>query len=99
MPATYTKEARIMAANVAAVFPESEPTYTAREAAVLLRRSYSWIDQRVRRGEFARADGTVVQPRRTAGGYRYFTSEMLRDIRMCCYRHRWYSFDDLVNDG
>jgi hypothetical protein len=37
-----------------------EPTYSAREAAALLGRSYSWLDQRVRKGQFTRADGTVV---------------------------------------
>ena len=46
-----------------------EPTYSAREAAVLLGRSYSWLDQRVRNGQFVRPDGTVVQPLRTAGRY------------------------------
>lgn len=78
-----------------AQFAGFEPTYSAREAAALLRRSYSWIDQRVRRGDFARADGTIVQPHRTAGGYRYFTGEMLRDVAACCYRHRWYSHEEL----
>jgi hypothetical protein len=72
-----------------------EPTYSAREAAALLGRSYSWLDQRLRRGEFVRTDGTVVRPLRTAGGYRYLTFEMLHDIAKCCYRHRWYSFDEL----
>ena len=71
-----------------------EPTYSAREAAVL-KRSYSWLDQRVRKGEFVRTDGTTVQPLRTSGGYRYFTLAMLHDIAKCCYRHRWYSFDEL----
>jgi hypothetical protein len=47
-----------------------QPTYSAREAAVLLGRSYSWLDQRLREGRFVRPDGTVVQPLRTAGGYR-----------------------------
>jgi hypothetical protein len=56
-----------------------EPTYSAREAAALLGRSYSWLDQRVRKGEFVRTDGTTVQPLRTAGGYRYFTIAMLQD--------------------
>ena len=37
-----------------------EPTYSAREAAALLGRSYSWLDQRVRKGQFTRPDGTVV---------------------------------------
>jgi len=72
-----------------------EPTYAAREAAALLKRSYSWLDQRLRRGEFVRPDGTVVQPLRSAGGYRYFTIEMLQDIAAFCYRSRWYSFDEL----
>ncbi len=53
-----------------------EPTYSAREAAVLLGRSYSWLDQRLRQGEFVRADGTTVQPLRSPGGYRYFSVEM-----------------------
>jgi hypothetical protein len=72
-----------------------EPTYSAREAAALLRRSYSWLDQRLRRDEFVRPDGTVVQPSRSPGGYRYFSIEMLRDIATCCYRHHWFSFDEL----
>jgi hypothetical protein len=72
-----------------------QPTYSAREAAALLKRSYSWLDQRLRRGESVRPDGTTVQPMRTGGGYRYFTIEMLRDIAKCCYRHRWYSFNEL----
>jgi hypothetical protein len=72
-----------------------EPTYSAREAAALLGRSYSWLDQRVRQGHFVRADGTVIQPLRTDGGYRYFTIEMLKDIAACCYRHRWFSMDKL----
>jgi hypothetical protein len=72
-----------------------EPTYSAREAAALLGRSYSWLDQRLRQGEFVRPDATVVQPLRTAGGYRYFPIEMLRDIATCCYRHHWFSFKEL----
>jgi hypothetical protein len=43
-----------------------EPTYSAREAAALLRRSYSWLDQRLRNGQFVGPDGTVVRPLRTA---------------------------------
>jgi hydroxyacylglutathione hydrolase len=50
-----------------------EPTYSAREAAVLLGRSYSWLDQRVRNEQFILLDGTAVQPLRTPGGYRRFT--------------------------
>jgi hypothetical protein len=72
-----------------------EPTYSAREAAALLGRSYSWLDQRVRKGQFVRPDGTVIQPLRTDGGYRHFSIEMLKDIAACCYRHRWFSMDKL----
>jgi hypothetical protein len=72
-----------------------EPTYSARKAAALLGRSYSWLDQRLRRGEFVRPDGTVVQPLRSPGGYRYFSIEMLREIACCCYRHHWYSYEEL----
>jgi hypothetical protein len=42
-------------------------TYSAREAAVLLGRSYSWLDQRVRGGQFTNPDGSVLQPLRTPG--------------------------------
>ena len=51
-----------------------EPTYSVREAAVLLGRSYSWLDQRVRNDQFVLPDGTVVRPLRTPGGYRRFTT-------------------------
>ena len=51
---------------------ELEPTFSTREAAALLGRSFSWLDQRVRNGEFVRPDGTTVQPLRSPGGYRYF---------------------------
>jgi hypothetical protein len=74
---------------------ELEPTFSAREAAALLGRSFSWFDQRLRQGEFVRTDGTTVQPLRTSGGYRRFTPEMLHDIAKYCYRHRWYSFEEL----
>ena len=72
-----------------------EPTYSAREAAAVLKRSYSWLDQRLRQGEFVAPDGSVLRPLRAASGYRYFTIEMLRDIAAYCYRRRWYSFDEL----
>jgi len=72
-----------------------EPTYSAREAAALLGRSYSWLDQRLRRGEFVAPDGGVLRPLRSPGGYRFFSVEMLRDIAAYCYRRRWYSFDEL----
>ena len=75
--------------------PGVEPTYSAREAAVLLGRSYSWLDQRVRNGQFVRPDGTVVQPLRTAGGYRRFTTAMLRDIATSSYRQHWFSMEKL----
>jgi hypothetical protein len=72
-----------------------EPTYSAREAAVLLGRSYSWLDQRLRKGQFVQTDGTVVRPLRTPGGYRRFTTEMLRDIATSSYRQHWFSMDKL----
>jgi hypothetical protein len=72
-----------------------EPTYSARKTAALLGRSYSWLDQRLRRGEFVRPDGTIVQPLRSPGGHRHFSIEMLKDIAACCYRHHWFSFEEL----
>jgi hypothetical protein len=72
-----------------------EPSYSAREAAALLGRSYSRLDQRLRRGEFVLADGSTVVPLRTSGGYRRFTLTMLKDIAACCYRHHWFSMDKL----
>jgi hypothetical protein len=72
-----------------------EPTYSAREAAALLGRSFSWLDQRVRGGQFTNPDGSVLQPLRTPGGYRRFRQSTLRDIALCCYRHRWFTMDAL----
>jgi hypothetical protein len=72
-----------------------EPTYSAREAAGLLGRSYSWLDQRIRNDEFVLPDGTVVQPLRTPGGYRRFTLAMLEDIALSSYRNHWFSMDNL----
>ena len=72
-----------------------EPTYSAREAAAMLGRSYSWLDQGLRDNKFTLPDGTTVQPLRTPGGYRRFTPAMLRDIALCCYRHRWFTMDAL----
>jgi len=72
-----------------------EPTYSARYAAALLGRSYSWFDQRVRNDEFVLPDGTPVQPLRTPGGYRRFTLAMLEDIALSSYRHGWFSMDKL----
>jgi hypothetical protein len=72
-----------------------QPTYSAREAAVLLGRSYSWLDQRLRADQFIRPDGTTVQPLRTQGGYRRFTTEMLKDIATSSYRQHWFSMEKL----
>ena len=72
-----------------------EPTYSAREAAVLLGRSYSWLDQRVRNDQFVLPDGAVVRPLRTPGGYRRFTTQMLKDIAICCRNHHWFSWEKL----
>ena len=72
-----------------------EPTYSAREAALLLRRSYSWLDQRLRQDQFIRPDGTTVQPLRTQGGYRRFTLAMIEDIALSSYRHHWFSMNKL----
>ena len=72
-----------------------EPTYSVREAAVLLGRSYSWLDQRVRNDQFVLPDGTVVRPLRTPGGYRRFTTQMLKDIAICCRNHHWFSWERL----
>ena len=72
-----------------------EPTYSAREAAALLGRSYSWLDQRLRAGQFMLPDGTTVQPLRTPGGYRRFTLAMLKEIALSSYRQHWFSMDEL----
>ena len=73
-----------------------EPTYySVREAAAILRRSHSWLDQRLRAGQFMLPDGTTVQPLRTPGGYRRFTPAMLGDISFCCYRNRWFTMNAL----
>jgi hypothetical protein len=72
-----------------------QPTYSAREAAVLLGKSRSWLDQRLREDQFVRPDGTTVQPLRTQGGYRRFTLAMLVDIALSSYRHYWFSMEKL----
>ena len=84
-----------MSSDSTTQFAGLEPTYSAREAAALLGRSYSWLDQRLRYGEFVRPDGTQIQPLRAANGYRYFNIEMLKDIAAYCYGRRWYSFSEL----
>jgi len=73
----------------------TEPTYSAQEAAALLGRSYSWLDQGLREGRFTHLDGTPIEPQRTAGGYRRFSLAMLEDIAMCCYRYGWFSMNKL----
>lgn len=72
-----------------------EPIYSARQAAVVLKRSYSWLDQRLRREEFVAPGGSALQPLRAANGYRFFSTQTLREIAMHCYRRRWYSYDEL----
>jgi hypothetical protein len=57
-----------MPSNAVTEIAGLEPTHSAREAAALLGRSYSWLDPRVRRGEFVRCDGSTVRPLRTPGG-------------------------------
>lgn len=89
------KGVRILSADVTTKIAGLEPTFSAREAAALVGRSYSWLDQRVRNGELLRSDGTAIEPFRSQGGYRYFTIEMLEDIPKCCYRQRGYAFKEL----
>jgi len=84
-----------MAEDATTQIAELEPTFSAREAAALLNRSYSWLDQRVRNGDLLRPDGTAIEPLRSQGGYRYFTFEMLEDIVKYCYRQRGYTFKEL----
>ena len=72
-----------------------EPTYSAREAAVLLGRSYSWLDQRVRGGQFANPDGSVCSRCERRAGTDALRQSTLRDIALCCYRHRWFTMDAL----
>lgn len=71
-----------------------EPTYSAQEAAAMLGRSYSWLDQRLRAAQFVLPDGTTVQPLRTPGGYRRFTLQMLRDIIVASTRQGWFTVED-----
>ena len=61
----------------------------------MLGRSYSWLDQRLRAGQFVLPDGTTVQPLRTPGGYRRFTLQNLRDIIAASARHGWFSVGDI----
>jgi hypothetical protein len=72
-----------------------EPTYSAQEASAMLGRSYSWLDQRLRAGQFVLSDGTAVQPLRTPGGYRRFTLAILRDIIAASAYQGWFSVEDI----
>jgi hypothetical protein len=72
-----------------------EPRYSTREAAVLLRRSFSWLDHGIREDKFVLPDGTKIEPRRTAGGYRRFSLAMLEDIALSCYRHGLFPMEKL----
>ncbi|MGE5697219.1 MAG: hypothetical protein ACM4D3_18910 [Candidatus Sericytochromatia bacterium] len=72
-----------------------EPTYSAQEAAAFLGRSYSWLDQRLRAGDFVLPDGSPIQPTRTPTGYRRFTLKMLQDIATYCWARGWFSMADL----
>ena len=71
-PVPGTQEIRMMPADPATLIAALgvEPTYSAREAAALLGRSYSWLDRRLRAGQFTNPDGSVLQPLRTPGAVR-----------------------------
>ena len=72
-----------------------EPTFSARETAAILGRSYSWIDQRLRAGEFIDPDGEILQPLRTPGNYRMFDVELVKELAFCCYREGWFTMSTL----
>jgi hypothetical protein len=71
------------------------PTYSDREAAARLGRSYSWPDQRLRGDKFVLPDGTQVEPRKNGRWYRRFTLAMLEDIALSSFRHGWFRMDEL----
>ena len=71
-----------------------EPRYSVQESAEMLGRSPSWLDQRLRAGQFVLPDGSVVAPLRTPGGYRRFTLQMLRDIIVASTYQGWFSTED-----
>ncbi len=72
-----------------------EPTYSARQAVAFLPRSYSWLDQRLRQGQFHLPDGRTVRPTRTSGGYRRFSLAMVRDIAVCSTNAGLFSLEEL----
>jgi hypothetical protein len=49
----------------------------------------------LRRGQFVLPDGTPVRPLRTPGGYRRFTTEMLKDIATSSYRQHLFSMEEV----
>ena len=61
----------------------------------MLGRSYSWLDQGLRAGQFVAPDGNSVQPLRTPGGYLRFTLPMLRAIVVASARQGWFSVEDI----
>ena len=69
-----------------------EPTYSAREAAVLLGRSYSWLDQRVRKASCWTVPSCAVTD---AGRLPAVHYPMLKDIAICCRDHHWFSWEKL----
>ena len=72
-----------------------QPTYSAREAAVLLGRSYSWLDQRLRKTSSSCLTAPPCSRYGQQGGYRRFTLAMLEDIALSSYRHHWFSMNKL----
>jgi hypothetical protein len=75
--------------------PGVDTTFSTQEAAALLGRSYSWLDFRLRNGDFADTSGNAIQPTRTAGNYRRFDTETVKAICFAAYRRRWFSYDRL----
>ena len=71
------------------------PSHSARQASAMLGRSYSWLDQRLRAGQFVGPDGIPITPLRTAGGYRRFTLAMLQAIAVSATNQGWFSPDEL----
>jgi hypothetical protein len=71
-----------------------EPTYSAREAAAMLGRSYSWLDQCLRDNKFTLPDGTRLSrgERQVATGaspWRFWRT------LLSCYRHGLFPTEKL----